>query len=88
MFVWQCVNPYFKVVNNAATATAAQGAQMQSILDSTRIREWKRGKARGKKSSVVSWRHILIHASGANTHSMCPREVRRKKGSGAHLTRR
>lgn len=75
VFVWKCVNPYFKVVNNAVTATAAQGAQMQNILDSTRIREWDRSKGDGegigaKESSVLSWRHILIHASGANIHTV------------------
>lgn len=72
--VWQCVNPYFKVVNNAATATAAQGAQMQNILDSTRIREWEKG--RGKESR----RHILIHASGANTHTVGAPERRGGRG--------
>lgn len=89
----KCVNPYFKVVNNAATAAAAaaQGAQMQNTtrLDYSHIRERlaESGRGRsaggGEQSSVLSWRHILIHASGANTHTQVPRGRRGQTGAGA-----
>lgn len=67
----KCVNPYFKVVNNAATAAAAaaQGAQMQKHNSTTLTYErLEESRGEGEQSSVLSWRHILIHASGANTH--------------------
>lgn len=49
--------------------------------------QWReRGEGRG----ALSWRHILIHASGASTHThRCLGEGRQvPPESGAHLTRR
>lgn len=56
----KCVNPYFKVVNNAATAAAAaaQGAQMQNttrLLSHTREtgRERQRQERRGEGAAAA-----------------------------------